>query len=61
MQNRWRTHKRLMVEAARLVRDNWVSSTGDGNKSNHADGRVLRARSISRAVWRQDVALARRL
>eukprot|EP00959_Pyramimonas_sp_CCMP1952_P409671 8585676-Pyramimonas_sp.AAC.1 len=46
--NRWRTHKRLMVEAARLARDDWVSrAAGEIGKTSHSDGQVTAARSIS--------------
>eukprot|EP00959_Pyramimonas_sp_CCMP1952_P222393 4649253-Pyramimonas_sp.AAC.1 len=51
-----------MTEAAQLVRDDWVrQTTGDANKAGYLAGRVFTARSISRAVWRQDLQLARRV
>ena len=62
IESRWRTHKRLMREAAQLVRDDWLlSPTGAGSRRGYLEGRVLTMRSISRAVWRQDVQLARRV
>ena len=50
---RWRTHERLMVEAASQVRDDWFRkafSNGPVNKMNFPTGKLYTARSISRAV-----------
>eukprot|EP00959_Pyramimonas_sp_CCMP1952_P051322 1072666-Pyramimonas_sp.AAC.1 len=49
-------HKRLMREAARHVRNRLIK-LGDAS----VDAQLVVYRSISRAVWRNDIRLARKL
>ena len=61
IEGRWRAIKVMMIEAARLARNELQSlPIGDGSEEG-ADGRRISARAVARAIWRQDRALAQKL